>query len=83
MTFAEQLVSNLPRETSGSRASSRFDFQKNWVLCHLLELHLEKRDYLVLCDYHDDVVVLERPSNPDQAEFIQIKTKKTGRRVNH
>jgi hypothetical protein len=67
-----------PREVSGSRSSNRFDFQKSWALCLLLKLHRTGQDYLVLFDYHDDVVVLDSAANPTAIDFYQVKTKKGG-----
>lgn len=78
MTFAKAIVSSIPRESSGPRTSSRYDFQKNWALCKLLELHLDLKEFLVLMDYHDDVVVLDDETDPQSAIFFQIKTKKSG-----
>lgn len=75
-TLGDILAARSPRETSGSLAANRFDFQKNWVICHLLELHRDKNDYLVLCDYHEDVVVLDSEQYPQSASFYQIKTLK-------
>lgn len=66
-----------PREKSGTLASNRFDYQRDWTICKILELHQLRPDYLVLCDYHEDVVVLDSEENPSLASFIQIKTKKT------
>lgn len=43
-----------------------------------MKLHRTGQDYLVLFDYHDDVVVLDSSSNPTAIDFYQIKTKKTG-----
>src|SRR5689334_18860686 len=67
-----------PREVSGSRSSNRSDYQKSWAFCLLLKLHRTRQDYLVLFDYHDDVVVLDSAGSPSAIDFYQIKTKKGG-----
>ena len=36
-----------PREGSGSSISNRFDFQKDWAICKVLELHEKTEDYLI------------------------------------
>lgn len=72
------LVSVQPRETSGSRSSNRFDYQKDWALCKLLGLHSSQNDFLLLLDYHEDVVVLNSELNPNSAHFFQIKSKASG-----
>lgn len=64
-----------PTERGGPRASNRLDFQKNWTLCHLLELHERGGDYVLVCDYHDDVVVLEpRDGGDGVLHFSQVKS---------
>ncbi|MCA9111364.1 MAG: DUF4297 domain-containing protein [Planctomycetaceae bacterium] len=77
-SLAERLVSVPLRETSGSRSSNRFDFQENWALCHILELHESGNDYVVILDFHDDVVVLDSVTDPSAILFYQIKTKQSG-----
>lgn len=69
------LFTNLPpRETSGSTVPDRFEYQKDWSLCLLLQLHLNDSDYLVVLDMHEDVVVFDSPSSPQKVKFYQIKT---------
>lgn len=77
-TFLVSFAASPPRETSGSRSSNRFDYQKNWSFCKLLSLHLEGKDYLMIFEHHDDVVVFDSQDNPSFATFYQVKTKKTG-----
>lgn len=68
-----------PRENSGSRTSNRYDFQKDWTICRILELHIQSQSYLVICDYHEDVVVLNgEDETADLADFYQIKTDSKG-----
>ncbi|MGD0918154.1 MAG: DUF4297 domain-containing protein [Thermodesulfobacteriota bacterium] len=78
LRLAEQLVNRPPRETAGARSASRFDFQKDWVICLLLDLHRNETDYLLICDYHEDVIVLDSEHDPSVAAFYQVKTQ-TGR----
>ncbi len=73
-TFSEKK----PRETAGSRSSNRFDYQKNWSLCELLNLHSNNNDYLMVFEHHEDVVVFDSQHAPLNAIFYQVKTKKTG-----
>lgn len=71
--------SNLPpRETSGSSSSNRFDYQKNWAICHFLELHQDGQEYLIVFDHHEDIVVFNHGSVPDSACFYQVKSKASG-----
>ena len=63
-----------PSENSGSRASNRFDFQKNWSICKILELHRKPDDYLLTLEYYDDVIVFDSSTDPKKISFYQIKT---------
>ena len=78
MSFAAKLISERPRETSGSTAANSFAFQLDWALCHLLDLHAADGDYVVIIDYHEDVLVLDSEADPQAAEFYQVKTKRSG-----
>lgn len=78
MDFLESFVEKPVRETAGSRSSNRFDYQKNWSLCELLQLHSNYSDYLMVFEYHDDIVVFDSQNNPSNAVFYQVKSKKSG-----
>lgn len=66
---------NLPQgEIGGIVASDRFDYQKDWTLCKLLELHESGADYVVICEFHEDVSIVDHPSDPTRVTFYQIKT---------
>jgi len=73
-SFSEKPV----RESAGPRSSNRFDYQKNWSLCELLSLHASNKDYLMIFEHHEDVVVFDSESNPSKAIFYQVKSKSTG-----
>src|SRR6186713_2202824 len=77
-TLKEKLLQVRPRETSGSKTSKRFDFQKNWALCKLLECHKSGKPYALILDYHDDVLLLDSESDPKAVHFYQVKTKEDG-----
>ena len=77
-SLLDRLVQTPPRETSGSRSANRFSYQKNWALCLLLELHGTRDNYVLILDFHDDVIVLDSDNNPTGVEFYQIKTKTKG-----
>ncbi|MBK9260346.1 MAG: DUF4297 domain-containing protein [Polyangiaceae bacterium] len=64
-----------PREIDGSRATNRLSFQVHWGLWKTLTLHQTPRDYAVLFDFHDDIVVFEPADAPQRAEFYQVKTR--------
>ncbi len=78
MVLRDLVVQKKPRETSGSSSANRFDFQKDWAILKLFELHQYKDDYLLVLDYHDDVMVLDSEDDPQSAAFFQLKTKDKG-----
>ena len=78
MTIQEKLIDNKPRETSGSRSANRFDYQKDWALCKALELQLEEDNYVIVLDFHDDILILDSDISPDKIGFYQIKSKRSG-----
>jgi hypothetical protein len=71
--FAD-LTSKPQRETAGSDAASRFDYQKDWAFCQLMRKHAANESYLVAFEFHDDVLFLTPAENPAAAEFTQVKT---------
>lgn len=78
MEFKDKIVNTKPRENSGPTSSSRFDYQKDWGICKLLECHQTKSDYLIVFDWHNDLVILDSENNPAKISFFQIKGKQSG-----
>ncbi|MES2658160.1 MAG: DUF4297 domain-containing protein [Verrucomicrobiota bacterium] len=70
------LAQTPPRERAGKRTSNRITFQHDWTLCKVMELHDKPDPYAVLCDYHEDVVILNDEASPTEAYPIQVKTGK-------
>jgi hypothetical protein len=64
-----------PREVSGGWTAERYEYQRNFSILLILELHERRTDYRVLLDYFDDVVVLNHSTSPTKARFYQIKTR--------
>lgn len=78
MDLAQALLAHRPRESSGSVSANRLAFQRTWALCHLFELHETDRDYVLILEFHDDVLVLDSATTPTRAEFFQVKTRRGG-----
>jgi hypothetical protein len=76
--LGDLLILTRPIEVSGSRSHNRFDYQANWALCRLLELHSTGDDYVIVLDYHDDVLVLDSATDPTKVLFYQVKSKSSG-----
>lgn len=75
-TLLDDFVKQPVRERGGSRASNRLSYQTSWAFCLLLDLHGSKTDYLIILDYHDDIVVFDSASAPSSMDFFQVKTRK-------
>lgn len=78
MILEEALIERKPREIAGSTSSSRFDFQKDYSICKLLDTHLKQGDYLFLFDFQEDLVIIDSEVSPLKISFYQIKGKKSG-----
>lgn len=76
MNLKNTIIENKPRENAGARSSSRFDYQKDWSICQLLDFHNEKNDYLFVFDFQEDLMIMDSESNPQKVSFYQIKGKK-------
>ena len=53
-SLKEQFAAS-PRELAGSRNANRTGYQQDWALCHLLDLHDTRDQYVLVNEWHDDV----------------------------
>jgi hypothetical protein len=72
--LADLLMKLQPRESGGMVGADRYDYQKDWALCKILDLHSKGTNYVVVCEFHEDVTVLDDPVDPSKVTFYQIKT---------
>jgi hypothetical protein len=82
MDLKQRISEQRPRESSGSRSANRFDYQKDWAILKLIELHNSGKDYLLVMDYYDDIVIFDSETDPKYMEFFQIKTSSTNWTLN-
>ena len=78
MLLKDKIVDTKPREKAGSTSGSRFDYQKDWSLCKLIECHETQSDYVIVFDWHEDLLIMNSEHNPEKVSFFQIKGKKSG-----
>ncbi len=78
LSLTEKIVKTKPREKSGSVSSSRFDYQKDWSLCKLIDTHRSGSDYIAIFDWHEDLLIMDNETRPNSITFYQIKGKKSG-----
>lgn len=72
----QQIIGFPPDDNSGSSSSNRFAYQKNWALFKMLELEQLGRDYMIVMDYHEDIVIIDASIEENNIDFYQVKTKK-------
>src|SRR5690606_14716457 len=73
-SLSDALMKLSQRETGGIVGSDRYDYQKDWGLCKILELHATGLNYVVLFEFHEDIAVLNDPAQPTRVAFYQVKT---------
>ncbi|MET3793626.1 DUF4297 domain-containing protein [Aquamicrobium terrae] len=78
MSLAKRLVEHPQRETGGSLAQERFDYQALWGLALIFSNHEKSEDYAIAFEFHDDVVMLDSAEAPANVRFYQVKTKDKG-----
>lgn len=78
VNLIEQLFTKIPRENSGASSANRFQFQLDWALSKTLELYEEKAEFIIILDFHDDILIIDSERNPTKADFYQVKTKDRG-----
>jgi hypothetical protein len=62
-----------PREKAGAQTASRFEFQANFSILKMLELHEAGFDFRALFDHFDDLSILNSSTDPSGISFFQIK----------
>jgi len=77
-SLSDILQTARPREKSGSQTASRYDFQSNYAILRLIELHQQDQDYRLVLDLYDDVAILNSADDPTEIRLYQIKSKARG-----
>lgn len=75
MSSLDILAGTKPKENAGPRAANRFSYQVNWGLKKLIELETNDEDYVMIFDYHDDIVICNSDKQSSFMDFYQIKSK--------
>lgn len=69
-----QIIEVKPDDNSGSTISNRYGYQKNWAMMKMLELERHGRDYMIVFDYHEDIMVVDSLADDPQIDFFQVKS---------
>ena len=72
--LAVKLLGVPQRENAGARSANRFTYQQVWAFDYMLNVMDSNNDFILFMEFHDDIIVLDRTSNPELVEFYQIKT---------
>ncbi|WP_318507851.1 dsDNA nuclease domain-containing protein [Bacillus sp. T3] len=70
------LVTQL-REKAGSDSYNRYEYQAHWIVYHMLDNFQKQKEFLIFCEFHDDMAESENTSSPNCMEFFQVKTSET------
>jgi hypothetical protein len=66
------------RETSGSETQRRFSYQNAQVLRSIIEVHPICENFNVVCEAHDDFLIIRNHGAVEKLDFYQVKTLKKG-----
>lgn len=78
MSTVDKLARTKPKENAGSMYSNRLEPQINWGLNFLLKMEETNEDYIMILDYHDDIVVCNSDiQNKDLIEDGMLINKNT------
>lgn len=69
MSSLEKMTSRQPRENAGASSSNRFEYQINWGLHRLLQLEKAHENYVMILDYHDDIVICNSDKQEGYIDF--------------
>ncbi|CAG9268286.1 conserved hypothetical protein [Paraburkholderia unamae] len=70
-----KLNDSITKERGGRHGGKGHEFQRYWALCYILQLDLEKEDWVVLLEFIEDVAVLDSESTPSRLDLFQLKKK--------
>ncbi len=75
MDIKASLLINPVRENS--ETFWRYSFQYDFGLLMAIELFQKHNDFVVLFEFHDDILILDSALNPTMIDFYQVKTRDT------
>ncbi|EHU8158469.1 TPA: DUF4297 domain-containing protein [Proteus mirabilis] len=75
--MAENPLAEAQRESAGASTFGKYNYQFHWALCEIIEKHKNKKEYALLIEYHEDVVIADSlDADVAQFEFYQVKNQK-------
>ncbi|MFV8461236.1 DUF4297 domain-containing protein [Vibrio campbellii] len=75
--MADNPLAEAQRESAGASTFGKYNFQFHWALCEIIEKHKDKKEYALLIEHHEDVVIADSlDADEAQFEFYQVKNQK-------
>lgn len=75
--MADNPLAEPQREFAGASTFGKYNFQFHWALCEIIEKHKSKKEYALLIEHHEDVVIADSlDAKNAQFEFYQVKNQK-------
>ncbi|OOE39480.1 hypothetical protein BZG00_09810 [Salinivibrio kushneri] len=72
--MADNPLAEAQRESAGASTFGKYNFQFHWALCEIIEKHKSKKEYALLIEHHEDVVIADSlDADKAQFEFYQVK----------
>lgn len=72
--MADNPLATAQREFAGASTFGKYNFQFHWALCEIIEKHKNNKEYALLIEYHEDVVIADSlDANLAKFEFYQVK----------
>ncbi|MGF1723897.1 DUF4297 domain-containing protein [Photobacterium nomapromontoriensis] len=76
--MADNPLAEAQRESAGASTFGKYNFQFHWALCEIIEKHKQKKEYAILIEYHEDVVIADTlDAGTARFEFYQVKNQGT------
>lgn len=74
MELGKYFITNKPRETAGSSTADKYTYQQEWALNKIIDLFEQNKDFALIMEYHEDVVIFDNCTVPKHLDMFQIKT---------
>ncbi len=72
--MADNPLAAAQREFAGASTFGKYNFQFHWALCEVIEKHKNNKEYALLIEYHEDIVIADSlDAKLAKFEFYQVK----------
>jgi hypothetical protein len=72
--MADNPLAEAQRESAGASTFGKYNFQFHWALCEIIRKHEQQKEYAILIEHHEDVVITDAlEADKARFEFYQVK----------